>query len=92
MNSFMNENMLVVSRLGGAARWTSMRNDFVALFMMAFSSSFCIFYRDYTEPIYLAMLLVYILNIADITNSIFYFLMEFSRYIVSIKRCLQLFE
>ena len=49
--------------MNGVNAWFSIRIDILAIMVMLCISMICVFYRDYTDPIVLCMLLSYIMTI-----------------------------
>ena len=49
--------------MNGVNAWFSIRIDIIAIMVMFCISMICVFYRDYTDPIILCMLLSYIMTI-----------------------------
>ena len=69
-----------------------MRMNFLTIFIVGFTSSFCIVYKGQTNPVLLAMLLSYIINLSDLLTVIVYMLGQTQRQMVNVQRCLNILE
>jgi hypothetical protein len=62
-NKLLNNNILAVQMMQGVNSWFSIRIDILAICVMLSISFICVFFREYTDPIILCMLLSYTMTI-----------------------------
>ena len=62
-NKLLNNNILAVQMMQGVNSWFAIRIDIIAVCVMFWISLICVFFRDFTDPIILCMLLSYTMTI-----------------------------
>ena len=88
----LNNNILANQVQNGLGAWISLRLDAISITVMALGCSFCIVFKDSSDPVMLGMLLTYILNLTDQLLYLMYLLSQIERKMVSVQRCLKILE
>jgi hypothetical protein len=68
----------------GVAGWLAIMMDMLALFILSFTTIFCIVFKEKSDPVMLAMLLSYMLTLTDLLNIIQHELGIAQRQMVSV--------
>jgi hypothetical protein len=66
--------------------------DFVSITLMATATVVCVIFRDTEDPVFLAMVFQYILNVQEYLVLLLYFMGDLEKQMVSITRCFNLLE
>ena len=78
--------------LRGMWNWFHIRNKVIAMVMMITSCTGCLLYRHQEDPVVLAMLLTYIIQLAGCFDCIMGNSQWLQRQMVSLRRCFKIFE
>lgn len=60
--------------------------------IMVLACSFCVLFKDQSDPVMLGMLLTYIINLTDLLLYLLYLIGQIERQMVSVQRCFKLLQ
>ena len=86
------KQLLCMEALGGMWNYFHIRNKVIAMIMMISSCTGCLLYRHQEDPVVLAMLLTYIIQLAWTFDCIMGNSQWLERQMVSLRRCFKMFE
>ena len=92
MYSIIAKNVKVYEYLSSAIRLTSLNYGVISVLILASSTTFCILYREFMQPVYLGLLLVYVISFNELMIAQSKLSMGFSRHMISVKRCHNIHE
>ncbi|CDW87468.1 abc transporter [Stylonychia lemnae] len=88
----LNNNILANQVQNGIGAWISLRLDAISISVMALACSFCLVFKDSSDPVMIGMLLTYILNLTDLLLYLMYLISQIERKMVSVQRCFKLLD
>ena len=86
----LNKQILINQVALGTFIWYSNQMNMISIIMLAFSTTFCVIFKEDIHPVLLAMVFQYVLGLHDVLIGFFHCLSDVEKQLVGVQRCLQL--